>query len=162
MSLFRICIHFIRIRIQHFRLNIDPDLGFYDQKLEKKLQLKKLNIFLIKIAIYLSPGLHKGRPSYRWSLQPVKKNIQHLKTWDFLIFFYYCGSFLPLDPDPDSIPDTDPLTRFNPDPIQNTDECLGICLFIFVIMRENPNLGSEYSQSGSWQKVYLVAEGMVG
>jgi hypothetical protein len=45
----RIRIHFIRIRIQHFRLNTNPDLdldpiriqGFNDQKLEKKLQLKK-------------------------------------------------------------------------------------------------------------------------
>ncbi len=36
---FRVCIHLIRIRIQHFRLNTDPDpirmRGFFDQKLEK-------------------------------------------------------------------------------------------------------------------------------
>ncbi len=53
----RIRIHFIRIRIQHFRLNTDPDpiriririQGFNDQKLEKKLQLnKKLIFFWIK------------------------------------------------------------------------------------------------------------------
>jgi hypothetical protein len=41
---------------------------------------KKLDIFLIKIAIYLSLGLHKGRTSYRRSLQPSEKNIQHFKT----------------------------------------------------------------------------------
>jgi hypothetical protein len=48
MPWFRIRIHFIRIRIQHFRQNIDPDpypdliriQGFYDQKI-KNLQLKK-------------------------------------------------------------------------------------------------------------------------
>ncbi len=46
-SWLRIRIHFIRIRIQlqHFRLNTDPDpiriQGFNDQKLKKKLLLKK-------------------------------------------------------------------------------------------------------------------------
>jgi hypothetical protein len=51
----RIRIHFIWIRIQHFRMNTNPDpdpiriQGFNDQKLKKKLQLKKkLNFFLIK------------------------------------------------------------------------------------------------------------------
>jgi hypothetical protein len=50
----RIRIHFIRIWIQHFRLNTDPDpdpiriQGFNDQKL-KKIQLKKkLHFFWIK------------------------------------------------------------------------------------------------------------------
>jgi hypothetical protein len=47
---FRIRIHLIRIRIQHFGLNTDPDpmriQGFYDQKLEKNLQLKKKNLDL--------------------------------------------------------------------------------------------------------------------
>jgi hypothetical protein len=44
----RMSIHFIRIRIQHLRLNIDPDpepfriQGFYDKKKwEKKVKLKK-------------------------------------------------------------------------------------------------------------------------
>ncbi len=49
----------------------------------ENLQVKKF-IFWI---------LHKGRPSYR-SLQPSKENIQHFKTRNFLIFFYFCGSFL--------------------------------------------------------------------
>jgi hypothetical protein len=43
---FRIRIHLIRIRIRHFGLNTDPDQipiqGFYDRKLEKNLQLKKI------------------------------------------------------------------------------------------------------------------------
>ncbi len=76
----------IRIRIQ----------GFNDQKLKKKLQLKKKKIFWSKIAIYLSLGLHKVCPSYRRSLQLSKEAIQHFKkTWSFKHFFYFCGSFLP-------------------------------------------------------------------
>jgi hypothetical protein len=30
--------------------------------------------------IFLSLGLHEGRPSYRRSLQPSKENILHFKT----------------------------------------------------------------------------------
>jgi hypothetical protein len=43
--------------------------------------LHPLNIYFLdkKIAIYLSLGLHKGRPSYRRG-QPSKENIQHFKT----------------------------------------------------------------------------------
>ncbi len=44
----------------------------------KKLQMKKTTI-------YLSLGLHKGRPSYQRSLQLSKENSQHFKTWNFLI-----------------------------------------------------------------------------
>ncbi len=61
----------------------------------KLLQLEKnLISFESKNAIDLSLGLHKGRPSYRRSLQPSKENIQHFKTWKFLYFF--CGSFFAL------------------------------------------------------------------
>ncbi len=49
----RIRIHFIRIRIQHFRLNTDPESdptqiqGFHDQKLKKIYSWKKkFNVFL--------------------------------------------------------------------------------------------------------------------
>jgi hypothetical protein len=42
-------------------------LGFDDRKLK--------NIKSFKNAIYLSLGLHKGRPSYRIGLQPSKENI---------------------------------------------------------------------------------------
>jgi hypothetical protein len=52
--------------------------GFDDQKF-KKIKLKKYIIFGSKIAVYLSLGLHKGRPSNRRSLQPSKENIQHIK-----------------------------------------------------------------------------------
>ncbi len=44
----------------------------------------------------LSLGLHKGRPSYRRSLQPSKKNIQHFITWKFCPFFlFFVGHFCP-------------------------------------------------------------------
>ncbi len=87
-------------------------------KNEKKLQLEiQLSFSWSKIAIYLSLGLHKGRPSYRRSLQPSKENIQHFKTWKLCIFFYFYGSFLPswirirnLNADPD------PATQINADP----------------------------------------------
>ncbi len=60
----------------------------------KKLTAKKKLFFLHqKTTIYLSLSLQKGRPSYRRS--PPKENIQHFKTWNFLIFFYCCGSYLP-------------------------------------------------------------------
>ncbi len=64
------------MRIQHFRLNTDPvpDLmriqGFDNPKLDKIYICKKMFyiFFLLKIEIYLSLGLRKGRPSYRRSL----------------------------------------------------------------------------------------------
>ncbi len=95
---FRVCIHLIRIRIQHFRLNTDPDpiriQVFFDQKL-KKITGKKNFFFKSRTTIYLSLGLHKGRPSYKISFQLSKENIQHFRTWTFLIIFYFCVSFLP-------------------------------------------------------------------
>ncbi len=78
---------------------------------------RKLIFFTSKTTIFLSLGLHKGRPSYRRRLQLSKENIQHFKTWIFLIFFYFYGTFLPswiriLNTDPD------PLTWLNSDPIR--------------------------------------------
>jgi hypothetical protein len=106
---FRIRIYLIRIRIriQHFRLNTNPDPGFfYSWK---------------KITIFLSLGLHKGRLSYRGRLQLSKENIQHFKTRNFLVFSYICGSFLPsLIRIRIRFPNTDPnlLTWLNPDPVR--------------------------------------------
>jgi len=54
-----------------------------------------LIFFWSKIAIHLSLGLRKGRPSYRWSLQPAKENIQHFKTWNSLTFSIFVGHFFP-------------------------------------------------------------------
>ncbi len=120
----RIRIHFIRIRIQlqHFRLNTDPDPGFWGPKIEKKITAeKKIKFFGSKTAIYLSLGLYKEIPRYRRSLQLSKEAIQHFRTWTFQKNFYFCGSFLPswiwiriwiLNTDPD------PMTQLNPDPIR--------------------------------------------
>jgi hypothetical protein len=48
---------------------LNPDPGFDDKKLKKKIQLKKKLFFSSKIAIYLSLGLHKGSPNYKRSPQ---------------------------------------------------------------------------------------------
>ncbi len=74
----------IRIRIQSGSRVLMP----------KKITAEKI-FFWSKTTIYLFPGLHKGRQSFRRSLQLSKENIQHLKTWNLFIFFSFCGSFLP-------------------------------------------------------------------
>ncbi len=84
---FRIRIHLILIRIQHFRLNTDPDPGLWWPKLEKIYCWKKNKIvFGSKTA-----RLHKGFPSYRRSFQPSKEH-EHpaLQNMQFLNFFYFC------------------------------------------------------------------------
>ncbi len=67
-------IHLIRIRIQHFRLNTDPIRihGLADKKLKKMTAEKKIYFGSIT-TIYLSLVLHKGRLSYRRSLQLTKE-----------------------------------------------------------------------------------------
>jgi hypothetical protein len=51
--------------------------GFDDQKFKKNTDEEKLSFFKTKFAIYLSLGLHNGRPNYRRSLQLSKETIQH-------------------------------------------------------------------------------------
>jgi hypothetical protein len=70
-------------------------------KNRKNLQPKKRDIFLSKIAIYLSLDLHKGHTSHRRNLQPSKENIQHFRTWEAFVIFFYFLWFALLDPDPD-------------------------------------------------------------
>ncbi len=86
-----------RIWIQHFfQLNTDPDLGFWWPKIVKIYTWKKRETFFLKskTTIYLSPGLHKGSPSYRRSFQPSKGTSSTSKQ-EIFNFFYFCGSFLP-------------------------------------------------------------------
>jgi hypothetical protein len=65
--------------------------GFDRQKL-KIFTWYSLKTFLFLDQIFLlSLGLYEGRPSYKRSLQPFKKNIQHLKTWNFFTSLYFCG-----------------------------------------------------------------------
>ncbi len=47
---------------------------------------KNYTFFWSKIAMYLFLGLHRGRLSYRRSLQPSKENIQLFKTWNLCTF----------------------------------------------------------------------------
>jgi hypothetical protein len=54
-------------------LDPDPSRGFDDQKVKKFTAEKKLNIFLLKTTIYLSLGLHKGRPSYKRAFSSQKR-----------------------------------------------------------------------------------------
>ncbi len=88
----------MRIRIQHFRsMRIRIQIqGFDDPKI---CNIYSWNFFkyilLIKNCYLFIPRPHKGRLSYRRSLQPSKENIQNLKTWNFLTNFYVRGSFLP-------------------------------------------------------------------
>jgi hypothetical protein len=74
-------------------LNTDPVKiriqGFDDQKLKKINSWKKITFFGSKTTIYLSLGLHKGRPSYRRSLQPSKENIQLFEKLNFFVVFYF-------------------------------------------------------------------------
>ncbi len=83
-----------RIRTQHFRLNTDPDPGFWWPKIErKKLQWENFFFFWMKNYNLPIPNLHKGCPSYKRSLQFSKENIQHFETWNFWFFFYFVGHF---------------------------------------------------------------------
>ncbi len=63
----------------------NPAQGFNGQKLKKQFSSNYYYLsFLIKNCNLLIPGLHKGRPSYRRSLQPSKENIQYFKKWNLL------------------------------------------------------------------------------
>jgi hypothetical protein len=54
----------------------DPDTKFW----LKMAKTAKKTCFLIKIAIYFSPGINEGGSSYRRSLQPSKKEHPELKN----------------------------------------------------------------------------------
>ncbi len=114
---FRIRIHLIRIRIQHFRLNTDPDPGFLWPKNWKKFTAENF-YFISKTIIYLSLGLHKGRPSYKKAFSSQKRtssNSNHEITYFFLLLWVI---FALLDPDPVPNTDPDPLIWLNSVPIR--------------------------------------------
>ncbi len=64
-------------------------------KIFTNLLMKKIQFFRSKIAILLTLGLRKGRPSYNRRLQTSKENTQYFKTWNFFTFFPFRGLFLP-------------------------------------------------------------------
>ncbi len=117
---FRISIHLIRImiRIQHFRLNTDPDpdliriQGSNDQILKKFTQKKNIKFFCMK-----TYNLPIPRPPERTS--KLQKKPSAFKREHPALFFFFCWSFLPSCIrilNPDSHPDKDPWTWLNPDP----------------------------------------------
>ncbi len=85
----------------------DTGPGFWWPKIdEKNITEKYFYIFFIKDCNLLIPRPPESTFKYRRSLQPSKENMQHFKQWNLLIFFYFCGSFLPsririANPDPD-------------------------------------------------------------
>ncbi len=85
--------------IQHFkwiRLRVRIQGFVWLTKLKKIFNLNFLLFFFwSKIAIYFSLCLHKGRPSYRRSLQPLKKNIQRFERWNLITVFYFSVPFFP-------------------------------------------------------------------
>jgi hypothetical protein len=116
----RIRIHLIRIQIQHFRLNTDPDPGALMTKNRKQFIAEKfvLNFFVIK-----NYNLPIPRPPKK-DVQVTKKAFRSQKRTSSTskheiseIFSTFVGHFCP--PGWIRIPNTDPdpLTRLNPDPI---------------------------------------------
>jgi hypothetical protein len=75
--------------------------GFDDQKFENNFSWEKnLHLFGQKIAICLSLGLHKGRPSYR-TFSTQKRKSSTSKHEISSLFFYFSGvifALLDLDP----------------------------------------------------------------
>jgi hypothetical protein len=88
-----------RIEIQHFRsmlIRIRFRIqGFDDQKLRKKLHRKNIYFLIKKIAIYLSLGLLKARPSSGESSAPQKRTSTTSKHEISSLFYL-------LDPNPHS------------------------------------------------------------
>ncbi len=75
----------------------DPDPGFDDLKLEKITDEKFFFFFFwSKTTIYLSLGLHKGRPSYRReAFSPQKRTSSTSKHENSVLFSIFVGNFCP-------------------------------------------------------------------
>jgi hypothetical protein len=57
------------------------------------LQLENQILFFFKIAIYFSPSLYDGRPSYRRSLSPQKITSSTIKQYTSSFFSIFVGNF---------------------------------------------------------------------
>ncbi len=77
---------FISVRIW-IRIRIRVKIQGLDQNW-KNLQMKKINIFWIKISIYVFVGLRKAYKLQEKPLALKKRTFRHFKI------FYFCGSFL--------------------------------------------------------------------
>ncbi len=111
-----------QIRIQHFRLNIDPDpiriQGFDEQKLEKIYSWKRnLIFFWSKITTYASI---QDVQTAEEAFIPQKRTSSSSKHEISKFFIFFGPFFALLDPDPDSEsdPEKDPLTWMNPDSVR--------------------------------------------
>ena len=96
---FRIRINLIWIRIQNVRLNTNPDpdpIRVFTTKKKKCTAEKKIALFLIKkTTIYLSLGLHKGRPSYKKKPSDLKREHPALQNMKYFFFSTFVGNFCP-------------------------------------------------------------------
>ncbi len=103
-SVFRIRIHWVRIRIQHFRLNIDPDPdpGFWWPKILKNLKLKTFDIFfLFKNRNLLNPRPPKRTSKLQEKSSALKRDHPALQNMKILKFFQFLWVIFALqDPDP--------------------------------------------------------------
>jgi hypothetical protein len=80
---FRIRIHLIRIWIQHFRLNTDPDPGFCWPKMGKNLQLK-IHFVWIKIYNLRIPRPPKRKSKIQKKLSALKREHPAIQNMKFL------------------------------------------------------------------------------
>ncbi len=85
-----------------------PDPGFPWPKIE---QIYSWIFFGSRIAIYLSIGLPKGRPTKGKAFNPLKRTSRHFKTWKFFSIFvcHFCNPVI-------ENADPDPATQINADP----------------------------------------------
>ncbi len=115
----------IRIRIQHFGLNTDPDSGPIEirvlmAKYWKNLQPKKIFLVGQKLRFTYPYASIKDAHFYKRSFQPSEENIQHMKLLNFFLLLWVI--FVLLDPD------ADPLTLLNTDHIRirNTENIVQV------------------------------------
>ncbi len=105
----------------------------------KKIYSWKKNIFLTENAIYINLALYPRRLSYRRS---SKENIQHFKTWNFFLFFYFRGSFLPswirIQP-----------TKINADPCRSGSETLKLS---YILISKGYDLLQIFCYSRNFRK----------
>jgi hypothetical protein len=103
-------------RIQHFKLNTDPDpiriQGFNDQKFKKITAKKIVGIKNYNLPI---PSLHKQRPSHRRSRQHSKRpsNTSKHGIFFFLLLLWVIFGLLNPDPDPQPCLKEDPDKHTN-------------------------------------------------
>ncbi len=117
-------LHWVRIRIQHLRLNANQDPGFWWPKNVKNLLLKKNNILLIKNCNLPIPRPPESTSKLPENPSALTKEHPALQNTKFLNFFLVLWVILPslnrirMDSESGWIPNPDPLTWFNPDPIR--------------------------------------------